>query len=101
MLIGLGIMLVAGSWLLDWPIDQPPVPSLLALGALMAGTAATAACGHPGAAAGAALVFGTGAVTILPPIGGLPGLLFNLVFLTVATLIAARYFRQAEGRMNH
>ena len=99
--IGSGIMLAAGPWLLDLPIGQPPGPSLIALGTLLAGTAATATCGRPAAAAGAALVFGTGAVTILPSVGGLVGLLFNLIFLTVATLIAARYFRQAEERPNH
>lgn len=101
LLIGLGTMLVAGPLLLDWPIDGPLAPSLMALGALVAGAAATAACGRPAAAAGAALVFGTGAITVLPPIGGLAGLLFNLIFLTVATLVAARYFRQAEHKPNH
>lgn len=93
-LIALGIALVAGPLLLGWRIDQAPAASLIVLGALVAGTAAAALCGYPVAAGAAALVFGTGAIMVVPPIGGFAGLLFNFGFLTAATVIAARYFRR-------
>ena len=97
-LAAIGILLVAWPLLLGWSIAGQPAASLMALGALLAGAATTARCGYPAAAAAAALVFGTGAIMLLPPIGGLPGLLFNFAFLTAAVLIAGHYFRLSEAR---
>lgn len=94
-LVAFGVALIAGPLLLGWRVDRAPAASLMALGALVAGTAAAALCGYPVAAGAAALVFGTGAIMVLPPIGGILGLLFNLGLLTTATVIAARYFRRA------
>lgn len=100
LLIGLGILLLAGPLLLGQRVDQAPAASVMVLGALIAGTAAAAAYGNPAAAAGGALVFGVGAILLLPPIGGFAGLLFNLAFLATATLMAARYFRRTWVRPN-
>lgn len=71
--------MIAGPVLLGWCVDQAPAAAL---------------CGYPVAAGAAALAFGTGAIMVLPPIGGFAGMLFNLAFLTIATVIAARYFRR-------
>lgn len=100
LLVVLGLLLIGGPLLLGWPLGRPSAASLMTLGALLAGAAGTAMCGYPAAAAAGALVFGTGAIMILPPIGGFAGLPCNLALLTAATLIAARYFRRAEARSN-